>query len=480
MRIQDIEVLCGMDRATIRFYEKEGFINPVREENGYRSYSDDDVRLLLKIKLLRKLGMSLQKIKALQQGSEDFSDVLLQQIEMLEAKIGDDTAAKNVCVEMQRSRVNYQTLDTQKYLGMLGDHTDNTSRFKEEIAKEHHPWRRYFARMLDYALLSSLLQFVLVMIIGVRPYSRGLQLVVQYGSYLLSVPILALFISKWGITPGKWVMGIYLESYEREKLDFESAFSREKCVIWYGFGFFIPFYELWRLYMSYKKDIEGEKNEWNCDTEITFTEWKPLKKAGFAIIFLITMLLNVISSTCAVMPHNRYDQMIVSQFAKNYNIYTKIVDIEDHLMLDNNGKWTYMVADGVRIEIGEDIEYVRPEFEYTLDGQIINAVAYQETWENESFIANVIPSHCVIAMYTMVGSRPGAGYQEMRQLDDLIKELRISVEKGSSEGNRLIGDVLISWDLQLSNWAYAQNGMLIASSNNTIYKLNICLEVQQS
>ena len=180
------------------------------------------------------------------------------------------------------------------------------------------------------------------------------------------------------------------------------------------------------------------------------------------------------------MPHNRYDQMIVSQFAKNYNTYAKIVDIEDHLTLDNNGKWTYMVADGVRIEIGEDIEYVRPEFEYTLDGQIINAVAYQETWENESFIANVIPSHCVIAMYTMVGSRPGAGYQEMRQLDDLIKELRISVEKGSSEGNRLIGDVLINWDLQLSNWAYAQNGMLIASSNNTIYKLNIRLEIQQN
>ena len=76
MRIQDVEMLSGLDRATIRFYEKEGFIDPVREENGYRSYSDDDLQLLLKIKLLRKLDVSLQKIKALQQGSEDFSAVL--------------------------------------------------------------------------------------------------------------------------------------------------------------------------------------------------------------------------------------------------------------------------------------------------------------------------------------------------------------------------------------------------------------------
>lgn len=480
MRIQDLEVLIGMDRATIRFYEKEGLISPIREENGYRCYSNEDLRLLQKVKLLRKLGVSLQKIKALQKGSEDFSDILQQQIELLENNISEDTAAKNVCMEMQRNRADYYTLDSRRYLEMLQKPRSNQSDFQESIVREHHPWRRYFARMLDYALLSSLLQFGLVMIIGVRPYSRGLQLIVQYGSHFLSVPILALFISKWGITPGKWVMGIRLESYEGGNLDFESAFSREKSLIWYGFGLFIPFYELWRLYKSYKKDTEGEKNQWNCDTEITFTEWKPLNKASIAIISVITLFLNVTSSIYAVMPHNRYDQMIISQFAKNYNTYVEIADIEDYLMLDNNGKWTNMVADGIRIEIGEDIEYVRPEFQYILDGQIINAVAYQETWENESFIATVIPNHCVIAMYTMVGSRPGAGYREMRQVAVLINELRFSVEKGSSKGETLIGDVLICWDLQLSNWDYAQNGMLIASNNNTMYKLNIRMEIQRN
>ena len=130
MRIQDIEQQCGMDRATIRFYEKEGLISPDREENGYRSYSDGDLQLLHKIKLLRRLGVSLQTIQALQQGSEDFSVILQQQIEMLENKISEDTAAKNVCVEMQRNMVDYNTLDTQKYLEMLDNPTDNSKEFK--------------------------------------------------------------------------------------------------------------------------------------------------------------------------------------------------------------------------------------------------------------------------------------------------------------------------------------------------------------
>lgn len=34
MMIKDIEQTLGVPRATIRFYEKEGLINPKREENG--------------------------------------------------------------------------------------------------------------------------------------------------------------------------------------------------------------------------------------------------------------------------------------------------------------------------------------------------------------------------------------------------------------------------------------------------------------
>ena len=111
MLIQDVERGTGLDRATIRFYEKEGLITPVRSENGYRSYSEADVELLLKVKLLRQLGVSLFKIKNLQQGSDEFSTVLQEQIEILEQRIQDDTYAKYVCKQMQNDGVQFATLD---------------------------------------------------------------------------------------------------------------------------------------------------------------------------------------------------------------------------------------------------------------------------------------------------------------------------------------------------------------------------------
>ena len=49
MRIQELEVMTGLDRATIRYYEKENMITPQRRENGYRDYSDQDAQHLLKI-----------------------------------------------------------------------------------------------------------------------------------------------------------------------------------------------------------------------------------------------------------------------------------------------------------------------------------------------------------------------------------------------------------------------------------------------
>ena len=66
MTIKEIEERTGMDRANIRFYEKEGLINPTRLDNGYRDYTQKDIDVLLRIKLLRSLHLSIEDIRALQ------------------------------------------------------------------------------------------------------------------------------------------------------------------------------------------------------------------------------------------------------------------------------------------------------------------------------------------------------------------------------------------------------------------------------
>lgn len=57
MTIREAEQRTGLDRATIRFYEKERLISPKRLDNGYRDYGEEELTALLRIKLLRELGV---------------------------------------------------------------------------------------------------------------------------------------------------------------------------------------------------------------------------------------------------------------------------------------------------------------------------------------------------------------------------------------------------------------------------------------
>ena len=62
MTIKEVEQILEVPRATIRFYEKEGLIDPKREGNRYRDYSEEDVEQLKRIIILRKAGLPLSDI----------------------------------------------------------------------------------------------------------------------------------------------------------------------------------------------------------------------------------------------------------------------------------------------------------------------------------------------------------------------------------------------------------------------------------
>ena len=69
MKIKDVEKRVGITKANIRYYEKEGLLSPVRDqENNYREYSEGDVKRLEQIKVLRALGISIADIKELNTG----------------------------------------------------------------------------------------------------------------------------------------------------------------------------------------------------------------------------------------------------------------------------------------------------------------------------------------------------------------------------------------------------------------------------
>ena len=92
MRTGEVEKLTEVKEANIKFYEREGLIKPRRNENGYRDFSDEDVKIINRIKTLRMLDVPIPEIKKLFDGDVQLKTVLEERLsEMnLQAKVLDN------------------------------------------------------------------------------------------------------------------------------------------------------------------------------------------------------------------------------------------------------------------------------------------------------------------------------------------------------------------------------------------------------
>lgn len=65
MLVNEILKEVGMTRRAIKYYEEKGLLSIKKDTNGYRNYTDEDVKVLKKISVYRKLGISIEDIKKL-------------------------------------------------------------------------------------------------------------------------------------------------------------------------------------------------------------------------------------------------------------------------------------------------------------------------------------------------------------------------------------------------------------------------------
>lgn len=83
----EIQNKTGLTRKAIEYYEEKGLINPQKTENGYRDYSENDLEVLIKVSLFRKLGISVTEIKNyLSNGISSLSSVLRRKQHQLEVE----------------------------------------------------------------------------------------------------------------------------------------------------------------------------------------------------------------------------------------------------------------------------------------------------------------------------------------------------------------------------------------------------------
>ena len=70
MNIKEAEVLTGISKRNIRFYEQKGMLTPARNrDNDYRDYSPQDIERLKLIRALRMVDMPVEEIFKVLEGT---------------------------------------------------------------------------------------------------------------------------------------------------------------------------------------------------------------------------------------------------------------------------------------------------------------------------------------------------------------------------------------------------------------------------
>ena len=96
MNIGDVSARTGLPAKTIRYYEDINLIKPLRDDNGYRRFREQDVHKLNFLGRARALGFTIEDCRTLlalyedeTRASADVKQVARDHLAQVEAKIAD-------------------------------------------------------------------------------------------------------------------------------------------------------------------------------------------------------------------------------------------------------------------------------------------------------------------------------------------------------------------------------------------------------
>ena len=78
MRLNEAIKQVDLSKRAIKFYEEKGLLKTKRESNGYRNYTDEDIRLLKEISSYRKMGIGLADIKRILVDKSVLKQILIE------------------------------------------------------------------------------------------------------------------------------------------------------------------------------------------------------------------------------------------------------------------------------------------------------------------------------------------------------------------------------------------------------------------
>ena len=157
LKINEVEALVGITKKNIRFYEAEGLLCPRRNsENGYRDYGEEEVEVLRRIKLMRKLGVPLEEIRQMLSGVHTVGDGMRRHLVTLEREQENLRSAAQLCAGLTDCGEKLETLDAQALLAQMERLEQEGTTFMDK-QKQDMKRRRYAAPVMVTVLMALLM-----------------------------------------------------------------------------------------------------------------------------------------------------------------------------------------------------------------------------------------------------------------------------------------------------------------------------------
>lgn len=450
MNIKEIEQRSGLPRSGVRFYESEGLLSPARSPNGYRDYSEGDLDTLLKIKRLRALGLSLAEIKDIQRGNLPLADALRALMGRLHELRGGLEGAEAECRSLIESGAGWddmmtvslpapedslpappeerrQYFDSGIKYGTGGPSRSVAPPWWHSSQTPGH-WRRFFARLLDDMLYGCLIAAFNMLVLRINPARE--EALDGLVSWLLRCLLLfacePLCLHLFGATPGKWLLGISVRTWENGRLSLGEAFARTSKVFTLGMGAQIPLLTTIMYFLAWRRSLRGEDQPWDADFGRWLLVCRPrgsaLTAIGVAAYAGATLLVSLLAVDFATMPPHRGD-ISLDEFVVNYN------EMADYFGI---GQYEEMTSQGLADATPPGIYVVGlsqggsdPEFAFTETYGVLTRVefsAHETSFADTAWVSSYT-HYMELCVMSYIWGRPGAGALQAAERDGMLSFL---------------------------------------------------------
>ncbi|MBQ7898376.1 MAG: MerR family transcriptional regulator [Bacteroidales bacterium] len=284
MKIKEVEQQTGITKANIRYYESQGLISPNRESNGYRTYDESHIKGLLRIKLLRSLGLPIESIKALCDGKVTLEEALAERKAQFQGQHQELAMSEKIITIILDADSGFYELKAEEYLALF-DHEDENPIERDVNTKPIFPIRRLWARTLDFTIYNLILYLVAPGLFQ----TEGFNLFLIVAEILMLIVIEPFLLSTVYTTPGKLVFGMTVTSLDGRRLTYKEALNRTLLVLQHGLGFCAPFLKEYMQISSYVTVDNGGELIWEQNSELNIRDSKAWRYIVFALLFAAAM-----------------------------------------------------------------------------------------------------------------------------------------------------------------------------------------------